>query len=85
MVSLGFGISLPRGRRKPNKSGESNPRAKLTSEQVRDIWGQRFQVSGMVLAKKHKALPSTISRIWHRTAWKTVTDEMTSHDGEGKS
>ncbi len=76
IVSLGRGVVLPKARWKPKpaKPGEDHPRAVLTNEQVRRIWRLRCQVSQGVLAKREGTTQSTISRIWHRKAWTTVTD-----------
>lgn len=75
-AGLGFGLSLPEERWKPQpaKPGEDHPRATLTNQEVREIYGLRWQVSQGVLAKRYKTQQSTISRIWHRRAWRSVTE-----------
>lgn len=60
----------------PSFPGETHPCATLTNEQVREIFKLRMQVEQPMLARRYKTQQSTISRIWHRKAWKSVTENL---------
>ena len=52
--------------------GVQNYHAKLTNEQVLEIWKKSKNISGVFLAKEYNVSRATISRIKNKTHWKSL-------------
>jgi len=57
-------------------SGEGNPSAKLTEENVMYIWNQKGKQSKASLAREFEVSSTLIHRIYKGQTWKSVTSRM---------